>query len=632
MKLQLILLLLQLLENVPLSLSIKACSELPNVPFARVSEVDRKAEYQEGDVIHFNCEEGYTSDHTSTFVCTSDGWISTRLGTCFSCSELPDIPHASVSEDTRKDVYQQGDMLRFTCDPGFRSDLPITYVCGSEGWVSIRKGSCYSTTIRCEQPPSHGGLRIKGLPRNNGPIPPDHVLTFSCDSPDKVLIGSSVLICGREGQWNNPIPTCTEVTCNDRRDRYLYFFYAPWGRRQVGNLANYKCIQGYNKPAGVTHATCTKDGWMPELLCEGTKCLTPDLDGNAQVTTEQKTSYNIGDRVTYTCKNDNRRSVTITCDRGSWTGIQSCNVASCTIPQIDHGRVTDGPKVYREDDILNYVCDNKYKPADDRPTRCLKVGAEVVWSPIPQCTQLTCKVDQPPVGTTYDQSRKNVFLPGDRLTVTCDRDHWILDAITTRMVVTCNDDGRWDVRPVCQEVTCDDRRDGYLTSFYTSRGQRKLGDRATYGCTQGYKKPTGITHAICTREGWMPEELCEAGELVCPAPPTIEDADFIKSKTEYRNGESVQYFCPRFYVMEGGPYQTCKNGKWTGHLRCIKPCSVSREDLSQNNILFARDSYKPFIEHGSYVTFTCKGGKLPDGLLEMHQQCVEGLIDLPSCV
>ncbi|KAF6724329.1 Complement factor H [Oryzias melastigma] len=271
MKLQLILLLLQLLENVPLSLSIKACSELPNVPFARVSEVDRKAEYQEGDVIHFNCEEGYTSDHTSTFVCTSDGWISTRLGTCFSCSELPDIPHASVSEDTRKDVYQQGDMLRFTCDPGFRSDLPITYVCGSEGWVSIRKGSCYSTTIRCEQPPSHGGLRIKGLPRNNGPIPPDHVLTFSCDSPDKVLIGSSVLICGREGQWNNPIPTCT-----------------------------------------------------------GTKCLTPDLDGNAQVTTEQKTSYNIGDRVTYTCKNDNRRSVTITCDRGSWTGIQSCNAFNST--------------------------------------------------------------------------------------------------------------------------------------------------------------------------------------------------------------------------------------------------------------------------------------------------------------
>lgn len=61
------------------------------------------------------------------------------------------------------------------------------------------------------------------------------------------------------------------------------------------------------------------------LFYPGTKCLTPDLDGNAQVTTEQKTSYNIGDRVTYTCKNDNRRSVTITCDRGSWIGIQSCN-------------------------------------------------------------------------------------------------------------------------------------------------------------------------------------------------------------------------------------------------------------------------------------------------------------------
>uniref|UniRef100_A0A3P9H3Q1 Sushi domain-containing protein n=1 Tax=Oryzias latipes TaxID=8090 RepID=A0A3P9H3Q1_ORYLA len=552
MKLQLILFVFHFLENVPFSLSLNACSELPNVPHAHITEADRRAEFREGNLIHFDCEAGYTSDQISTFVCTSEGWLATRRGMCFSCSELPDIPNAYVSEETRKAVYQQGDMLRFTCDAGFTSDLPITYVCGSEGWVSIRKGSCYSTTIRCVRPPAHGGLKIKGLPDYNSPIPPDHVLTFSCDSPDKVLIGSSVLICGREGEWNDPIPSCTEIKCNDRQDRYLYFFYAPWGRRQVGNLANYKCIEGYNKPAGVTHATCTKDGWMPELLCEGTKCLTPDLDGDAQITTGQKTTYNIGDRVIYTCKNNNRKSVTITCERGSWTGIESCREASCAAPVIDHGRVTDGPKVYRENEILNYVCDNKYKPADERNPRCLKVGAEVVWSPSPQCTKITCKVDLPPVGTSYNQNGKNVFSPGDRLTVTCDRDHWILDMKTTRTVVTCNEVGKWDIRPVCQEVTCSDRQDGYLHSFHTSQGRRKLGDHATYACVQGYKKPIGITQATCTREGWMPEELCEAGDVVCSAPPAVEDADVIRSKTEYQNGESIQYFCPRFYVMEGG--------------------------------------------------------------------------------
>lgn len=149
--------------------------------------------------------------------------------------------------------------------------------------------------------------------------------------------------------------------------------------------------------------------------------------------------------------------------------------ASCAAPVIDHGRVTDGPKVYRENEILNYVCDNKYKPADERNPRCLKVGAEVVWSPTPQCTskctiwslwtlpcyskliiglsqntEITCKVDLPPVGTSYNQNGKNVFSPGDRLTVTCDRDHWILDMKTTRTVVTCNEVGKWDIRPVCQ--------------------------------------------------------------------------------------------------------------------------------------------------------------------------------------
>uniref|UniRef100_A0A3P9H2R8 Sushi domain-containing protein n=1 Tax=Oryzias latipes TaxID=8090 RepID=A0A3P9H2R8_ORYLA len=333
-----------------------ACSELPNVPHAHITEADRRAEFREGNLIHFDCEAGYTSDQISTFVCTSEGWLATRRGMCFSCSELPDIPNAYVSEETRKAVYQQGDMLRFTCDAGFTSDLPITYVCGSEGWVSIRKGSCYSTTIRCVRPPAHGGLKIKGLPDYNSPIPPDHVLTFSCDSPDKVLIGSSVLICGREGEWNDPIPSCTG------KGKQLILFL-------------------------------------------------------------EKEAYVI-------CSNNS-----LACVSG------------------------------------------------------------IVWSPSPQCT---------------------------------------------------------------------------------------------------------------------------TGDVVCSAPPAVEDADVIRSKTEYQNGESIQYFCPR-------------NGRWTGHLRCIRPCSVSPEEMNQHNILFARDVQKTFIEHGGYVTFKCKGGKLPDGLLEMHQQCVEGVIDLPTC-
>lgn len=62
---------------------LTACSELPNVPHAHISEADRRAEFQEGNLIHFDCEAGYTSDQISTFVCTSEGWLATRRGMCF---------------------------------------------------------------------------------------------------------------------------------------------------------------------------------------------------------------------------------------------------------------------------------------------------------------------------------------------------------------------------------------------------------------------------------------------------------------------------------------------------------------------------------------------------------------------
>lgn len=66
-----------------LCLCLLACLKLPDVPHAQVSEETKKAEYQEGDVIHFSCETGYKSHQTSKFVCTGDGWLAVRRGICY---------------------------------------------------------------------------------------------------------------------------------------------------------------------------------------------------------------------------------------------------------------------------------------------------------------------------------------------------------------------------------------------------------------------------------------------------------------------------------------------------------------------------------------------------------------------
>uniref|UniRef100_A0A3P9H2L7 Sushi domain-containing protein n=1 Tax=Oryzias latipes TaxID=8090 RepID=A0A3P9H2L7_ORYLA len=152
----------------------------------------------------------------------------------------------------------------------------------------------------------------------------------------------------------------------------------------------------------------------------------------------------------------------------------------------------------------------------------------------------------------------------------------------------------------------------------------KVNGRATYSCKRGYDKPHGVTQAICTRDGWMPERLCEDKRL-CSLPPQIEDGDIMRTKPEYQEVETVEYVCPRYYKMEGGPL-TCRNGQWTGRVRCIK-------EMDRNNLQLLKDWLdKVYLEHNDHITFRCKSGKRHDGRVAMRQQCIEGVIQLPTCV
>lgn len=74
--------------------------------------------------------------------------------------------------------------------------------------VFFSSSSTLVSSSRCDPPPTVQGLTVKGLPENCIPIRPNHILTFSCDGPGKYLNGISVLMCGEDGQWNNPFPTC----------------------------------------------------------------------------------------------------------------------------------------------------------------------------------------------------------------------------------------------------------------------------------------------------------------------------------------------------------------------------------------------------------------------------------------
>lgn len=57
----------------------------------------------------------------------------------------------------------------------------------------------------------------------------------------------------------------------------------------------------------------------------------------------------------------------------------------CPVPNIENGYVTEEAREYRENDILHFSCEKKFKRREDRPSKCTKVGLRAEWSPMPEC-------------------------------------------------------------------------------------------------------------------------------------------------------------------------------------------------------------------------------------------------------
>lgn len=99
----------------------------------------------------FNSWKELCQPHTNPVhetMCLISSSFPTLPCCCLSaCSTLPDVPHAHISEETKKTEYHEGDVIDFTCEPGYTSALTIRYVCMSEGWLTVGQGRCHCELI-----------------------------------------------------------------------------------------------------------------------------------------------------------------------------------------------------------------------------------------------------------------------------------------------------------------------------------------------------------------------------------------------------------------------------------------------------------------------------------------------------
>ncbi|XP_067369012.1 P-selectin-like [Channa argus] len=472
----LVLLFLHLWGNVGLSLSQTAlqCPVIHINDTIQVTGDPEEATY--GNVLRFSCKSRTEILYgPAEIYCDANGMWSDNPPRCEAVKcKVPEIEHGTVTGDITD--YNEHEILYFECNARYGKSEERPSRC-----IKMGQRADWSPTPACEQIKCK--LQVSQLegtrydPPHRNVFSPGETLRVTCEArywifnPREI---STVITCRDDGQWTSD-PTCKEVTCSRPNDQHISYWDNYWQRKKtLGDTVRYSCTSGYKSTNGATRATCTRDGWTPDPLCQAQQCPVIHINDNIQVTGDpEEATY--GNVLRFSCKSSTEilhGPAEIYCDEnGMWSdNPPRCEAVKCKVPEIEHA---------------------------------IKCRLEV--------SQLE--------GTRYDPPHRNVFSPGETLRVTCEARYWIFNPREISTVVTCRDDGQWTSDPTCKEVTCSRPNDQHI-SYWDNYWQRKktLGDTVRYSCTSGYKSTNGATRATCTREGWTPDPLCQGYLEVLDSP------------------------------------------------------------------------------------------------------------------
>uniref|UniRef100_A0A8C6UWV0 Sushi domain-containing protein n=1 Tax=Neogobius melanostomus TaxID=47308 RepID=A0A8C6UWV0_9GOBI len=258
MKLMLILLLL-LWDNVDKLHFLIECSQLPSVERAFVPDEYKKVQYQTGDVIYFSCDPGYTTGFNTTYKCTEEGWRAAHYGQCVikPCVLPDDIPNGYY-EIIKGEDFVFGTTIQYVCNEGYQMvSKEDTRTCLINDWSN-------------------------------------HLPVCERKYEDKTLV------CGKDGKWNNPFPNCvngSHVTKGDyvfMGSRYVAQsrfnpgscgsppplvngdFIASTTQFEHNTRVDYQCQSKYVMQ-GEPYKTCLNGVWTGEITCLKPCTINPDL-------------------------------------------------------------------------------------------------------------------------------------------------------------------------------------------------------------------------------------------------------------------------------------------------------------------------------------------------------------------
>uniref|UniRef100_A0A667ZTU1 Sushi domain-containing protein n=1 Tax=Myripristis murdjan TaxID=586833 RepID=A0A667ZTU1_9TELE len=421
------------------------------------------------------------------------------------------------------------------------------------------------------------------------------------------------------GNWMPRGSKCQPRSCGHPGEAQFAEFHLEKGDDFVfGSEVVYTCQKGYQMVSRTNYRRCMAEGWDGVVpVCEAQQCPVINVEDGVQVIGDpEEATY--GNVLRFRCTSNSlvlNGSAEIHCDEtGEWSGpAPTCDEIICGPPRIEHGRVRGNAKEYKENDVLHFECDVNYKPTQGILPKCTKVGPRAEWRPTPLCEQVKCTILQSISGTRYEPESRNVFYPGDRLTVICGEDYWFFSTKETSTEVTCQQDGTWTHDPVCSGTELQE----LVSKKHLEWRRKTLRATKRYTCREGYKSTGGKGVATCTANGWTPDPLCEGSVFKVWE---IIINDFSQTRCD---------------ILDDKKYTYCNKGERSPQFSGFCLSTFCKENKTTCS--------KPHVEHGFVVGpfavgtfyYTCNEGYKPftkgwwreikchEGVWSENPQCID---------
>uniref|UniRef100_A0A671R6P9 Complement factor H-like n=1 Tax=Sinocyclocheilus anshuiensis TaxID=1608454 RepID=A0A671R6P9_9TELE len=559
------------------------------------TEPVEKASYADGETVKVNCITGYTGLYRLN--CEKGEWKNAIERPCAKrrCSHPGDTPNGDfkLKEGTE---FVFGVTVEYTCKKGYEMTSRINQrTCRAQGWDNAVP---VCEVVKCPAIRTDGEVTASG---NTEEGRYGDVIHFECVSSDKMIDGNSDIRCEETGKWSDAVPKCkvthgssntaaNQKLCPDLSVENGFIYSHSFNKEKIF----YSCNTGYKPFTGNwwDSVTCSKGSWSDEP-----RCIREEECGALPSVHHGKLKQTRRDRETAEVECDPGFISTepfIKCTNGRWE-TPVCKEVRCGIPpNVENAVITSEPKeFYLPGSTVTYVCRSSYL-MNEKSTVFCQSGT---WENTPTC-----------------QGQREI---------------------------TCQSNGEWS-SPLykCEETKCvakltenmrSDEHPGFEVSV-------RPGQTITFSCVGSGSTLQGQKKITCQSNGeWSnPFPKCTGQITRCGPPPDVNFADTIElKKDEYNTRETAEYSCFNKYTLDLRPpfsnYLTCVQGEWRGKIRCLKPCTVTVEEMERKRIELAYvNRQKMFAPHDDHITFVCKRGKVLGGV-PLRQQCNDGVMTLPVC-